>query len=181
MMIPPTIAALTPDGRLTAAQRRRVLIDISRRRIKPGSGSSYKFLERRTAMQSWPDLQPILAGLAWAIVGGVATRTYMPERATKYLDILVEQHDGSEVIRRLEAAGYRLVTELAIPGFLLLSPEGVEVDLLLGNFPWLTEALARPTRDPAGYPVLDLPYLILMKLETSRAQDVGDISRILSR
>ena len=34
-------------------------------------------------------------------------------------------------------------------------------------------------RDPAGYPVLDLPYLVLMKMETSRAQDVADLSKML--
>ena len=34
-------------------------------------------------------------------------------------------------------------------------------------------------RDPAGYPVLDLPYLVLMKMETSRAQDLADLSKML--
>ena len=34
-------------------------------------------------------------------------------------------------------------------------------------------------QDPAGYPVLDLPYLVLMKMETSRAQDLADLSKML--
>ena len=31
----------------------------------------------------------------------------------------------------------------------------------------------------AGYPVLDLPYLVLMKMEMSRAQDLADLSKML--
>jgi hypothetical protein len=41
------------------------------------------------------------------------------------------------------------------------------------------EALANLRQDPAGYPVLDLPYLVLMKMAISRAQDVADLSRML--
>lgn len=49
---------------------------------------------------------------------------------------------------------------------------------MLGDFPWLEEALAHPHRDAAGYPVLDLPYLVLMKLASSRVQDIADITRM---
>ena len=97
MRIPPAIAAVAPDGRLTPTQRRRILIEICRRRIRPGTGSGTEFLNRRTAMNPWPDLRPILHGIPWAIVGAVATRAYMPERATKDLDILVRRDDGGAV------------------------------------------------------------------------------------
>ena len=177
--IPPTIAAIAPDGQLTPAQRRRILIDICMRRIRPGTGSAPEFLRRRTAMNPWPDLRPILQGIPWAITGAVATRAYMPERATKDLDILVRREDGEEVRKRLEAAGYKAITPLAVPGFLFRSPEGVEVDVIFGDSPWIDEALAHPREDPAGYPVLDLPYLVLMKLESSRAQDTADVARML--
>ena len=40
-------------------------------------------------MNPWPDLRQVLTGIPWVVVGGVATRAYMPERATKDLDILV--------------------------------------------------------------------------------------------
>jgi hypothetical protein len=179
MDIPAAIAAVAPDGQLTPAQRRRILIDICRRRIRPGTGSSLEFLRRRTAMNPWPDLRPVLQGLPWVVIGAVATRAYMPERATKDLDILVRSEDGDEVRERLEAAGYTFITRLAVPGFLVHSPEGVEVDVVLGDYPWLDEALAHPRQDPAGFPVLDLPYLVLMKLESSRALDVADLSRML--
>lgn len=179
MGIPPAIAAVAPDGHPTPAQRRRILIDLCRRRIRPGTGSSVEFLRRRTAMNPWPDLRPILQGIPWAITGGVATRAYMPERVTQDLDILVRRQDGDEVRQRLEGAGYCYVSPLAVPGLLVRSPEGVEVDVLLGDAPWVEEALAQPRQDPAGYPVLDLPYLVLMKMASSRAQDVADTTRML--
>ena len=79
-------------------------------------------------MSPWPDLRPILGDIPWVIVGGVATRAYMPERATKDLDFLVRWRDGDEVRERLEAAGYHYVTHLAVPGFLARSPDGVDLD-----------------------------------------------------
>lgn len=130
-------------------------------------------------MHPWPDLRALLEGIPWAIAGAVATRAYMPERATRTLDILVRQADGGRVRERLEAAGYRPVSPLGVPGFLVQSPEGVEIDVIPGDFPWLEEALAHPRQDAAGYPVLDLPYLVLMKMASSRAQDIADIARML--
>jgi hypothetical protein len=179
MPIPPAIAAIAPDGKLTPAQRRRFLIDLSMRRIKPGTGSGHEFLQRRTAMNPWPDLRNVLQNIPWVIVGAVATRAYMPERATKDMDILIRPEDGDEVRERLEAAGYKFITPLAVPGFLMHSPEGVELDVILGDYPWLDEAFRRHAQDSAGYPVLDLPYLVIMKLASSRVQDTADISRML--
>ncbi len=179
MPIPPAIAAVAPDGRPTPAQRQRILIEICKRRIRPGTGRASEFLRRRTAMIPWPDLRPVLREIPWAVVGAVATRAYMPERATQDLDILVRREDGEAVRRRLQEAGYTFVAPLAVPGFSVRSPDGVEVDVILGEAPWLPEALASLRQDPAGYPVLDLPYLVLMKLASSRRVDIGDLSRML--
>jgi hypothetical protein len=103
----------------------------------------------------------------------------MPERATKDLDILVRLQDGDVVQARLVAAGYKIVSRLAVPGFLVRAPDGAEIDVILGSYPWLSEALAQVQHDPAGYPVLDLPYLVIMKLAASRVQDTADLSRML--
>ncbi len=108
-------------------------------------------------MNPWPDLRPVLQGIPWAIAGGVATRAYMPERMTKDLDILVHEKDGEETVRRLEQAGYRVVSRLAVGGYLMLAPDGVELDVIFGNYPWLAEALSHPQQDAAGYPVIGLP------------------------
>jgi hypothetical protein len=103
----------------------------------------------------------------------------MPERATKDMDVLVDYADRDEVVRRLQEAGYSMVSPLAVPGYLFRSPEGVEVDVIFGRYPWLRKALQQPRFDAAGYPVIALPYLILMKLTAQRAQDWADVSRML--
>ena len=130
-------------------------------------------------MNPWPDLRPVLTGIPWAVVGGVATRAYMPERATRDLDILVRLQDEVAVQARLVAVGYKIVSRLAVPGFLVRAPDGAEIDVILGSYPWLAEALKHVRYDPAGYPVLDLPYLVIMKLAASRVQDTADLSRML--
>ena len=89
--IPAAIARIAPDGNLSARQKRRFMINMLKRRMHPGAGSSKDFLRRRTAMNPWPDLRLILQGIDWVIVGGVATRAYMPERMTRDLDILVDR------------------------------------------------------------------------------------------
>lgn len=103
----------------------------------------------------------------------------MPERMTGDLDILVHHHDGDAALARLNDAGYEVASELSIPGYMLNAPDGTEIDLLLIPFEWLDDALQPDKTDPAGYPVLGLPYLVLMKMETSRPQDLGDLSRML--
>jgi len=177
--VPPAIAKIAPDGNLTPRQKRRFMIDMLLRRVRPGTGSSHEFMRRRTAMNPWPDLRPILTDIDWVIVGGVATRSYMPERMTKDLDILIREQDSEAVITRLETAGYRVSSRLSIPGVLMVSPEGTEVDILFGTYPWLGEALKQVNTDAAGYPTIGLPYLILLKMEAQRAQDWADVSRML--
>jgi hypothetical protein len=177
--VPPAIARIAPDGNLTPRQKRRFMIDMLLRRVRPGTGSSHEFMRRRTAMNPWPDLRPILNGIDWVIVGGVATRAYMPERMTKDLDILVHESDGNTAVKKLERAGYRMASRLAVPGYLMISTEGTEVDILFGNHPWLKEALRNPARDLAGYPVIKLPYLVMMKMEAQRTRDLGDLGTIL--
>jgi hypothetical protein len=177
--IPPAIARIAPDGNLTPRQRRHFLIDLARRRVRPGTGSSAEFMQRRTALHPWPDLRSILEGIDWMIIGGVATRTYMPERVTKDLDILVDRTDGPEVIERMKKAGYLVVSELAVPGYLLRSAEDIEIDVLFGRYRWLKEAFAQTERDAAGYPVISLPFLVILKMAANRGRDVGDLTTML--
>jgi len=128
-----------------------------------------------------PNLVEILGPIPWAVVGALAARHYMPERATQDLDIAVLGNDAPEVRHRLRQAGFRYVGELAIPGSSWVSPEGMSVDVLELNAPWAELALqaAQENRDRAGFPILPLPYLILMKFEAGRLQDLADIARML--
>jgi len=155
------------------------MLDLCLQRARPGSGSAPEFLRRRTAMHPWPDLRSILQGIPWLIVGGVATRAYMPERATQDMDILIRRADADRVWQKLQSAGYTRVSELAIPGFVARSPDNIELDVLYGDAAWLDEALQHPETDAAGYPVIGLPYLVLMKLASARAQDMADLARML--
>ena len=179
LLLSSSIARAAPEGELTVRQHRRIMIDMCLRRQKPGTGTSSLGLRERTAMNPWPDLRDVLKGIPWVIAGGVATRAYMPERATKDLDVLVRAGDGDVVLARLESAGYELVSTLGIPGYVLRSPDDVEIDVLLSDAAWLSEAFAQVGHDAAGLPVLALPYLVLMKLTAMRSQDWADVSRML--
>jgi hypothetical protein len=159
--------------------RRKLLLEMAIRRARPGAGSADVFLRERTAIVTWPDLSEILTGLPWAVVGAVATRTYMPERATQDLDILVMANDAREVRSRLERFGYTKVQELVIGGVTWRSPSGGLVDVIESGEAWVRMALQDLRRDPQGLPVLSRPYLVLMKVQAGRAQDLADAARML--
>jgi hypothetical protein len=166
-----------------AKNLRRTLIEIARRRQRPGSGSSHTFLTRRTAEMKWLDLTPVLTGVTWAVVGAVATRHYMPERVTKDIDVLVATADSKVTRQKLKAAGFTYKGELSIGGSQWISPDGQELDVLEGAESWWSQALqeAQSNRDLQGLPILPLPYLALMKFKASRLQDVADLSRMLGQ
>lgn len=134
-------------------------------------------------MVTWPDLRQILGDIRWATVGGVATRHYMPERATVDLDILIAAEDASAAREHLTQAGYQYLQELAVGGSTWRSPEGVQIDVLELNEPWIAQALieAQQNRDLQGLPILPLPYFVLMKFRSGRAQDVADLTRMLGQ
>lgn len=159
--------------------QRKTFISLALKRAVAGSGSAYDFLAQRTAGMRVLDFRKILTGVRWALVGGVATRAYMPERSTVDVDILVHTHDAERVRELLSAAGFTLTQQLLIPGASWKAPDGSVVDILERPDEWVTDALADPPVDAQGFPVLSLPFLILMKLQSSRVQDLADISRML--
>ena len=130
-------------------------------------------------MNPWPDLRTIMKGIQWALIGGVATRAYMVERLTKDMDIVVHERDGNAAVKKLQDAGYRVVSKLAVPGYLMLAPDETELDIIFGRYRWLKDALNHPRQDPAGYPVVALPYLVILKMAAQRPQDWADVSRML--
>ncbi len=164
--------------------RRRLFIDISKRKLRVGTGSSEGFLAKRTTHMIWTDLYPILNPLHFAVVGGVATRLYMPERSTKDLDVVIAVSDVKQAYARLKQSGFVLQAELGlIQGSTWLSPEGQEIDILEGHEPWWPQALreAQNNHDKQGLPILPLHYLVLMKYQTGCAQDLADIERMLGQ
>lgn len=159
--------------------RRRVFLDIARRRARSGTGSALSFLEQRMATKQWPDLSSALGDIPWAVIGGVATRAYMPERATQDLDVLIAQADAEAAHARLRSAGFEPLGSLSIGGTAWRTPTGVLMDLVESQEPWVDEALENLQTDPQGLPVPSLPYLVLIKVHASRTQDLADVSRML--
>ena len=131
----------------------------------------------------WPDLTSILSPIRWAVVGAVATRLYMPERMTQDLDIVIQTVDGSQARQKLAAAGFVYRGELSIGGSSWTAPNGELIDILEGDDVWWTEAIAdaQSNRDAQGLPVVPLPYLVLIKFQAGRVQDIADVTRMLGQ
>ncbi|NES22577.1 MAG: hypothetical protein F6K41_27570 [Symploca sp. SIO3E6] len=161
------------------AEKRKYFIDLVKKRVQPGTGSSRDFLNRRTWNQAVTNLNKIIKQAPFVVVGGVATRLYMPERMTLDLDILVKSEDAELVYDDLEQAGGQKIAELSIAGSQWQLLDGTSLDVLEVNDTWATEAIANPNYAPDGLPIVDLPYLVLMKLIAGRSQDLADISRML--
>jgi hypothetical protein len=141
----------------------------------------------RTARNPVVNIRDILPYEAFVIVGGIATRLYMPERKTDDADILIRASDRATVHERLRAGGAANVEELDLRGSTLrlsgsswVLADGLSLDVIEGVGAWVERALSQPVTEPAtGLPFVALPYLVLLKLDASRAQDVADLSRML--
>jgi hypothetical protein len=126
-----------------------------------------------------PDLNSLLAGVDYVVVGGTATSLYMPLRTTKDVDVLVARRDETKVEAVLRQIGASFLGRLTISRTSWKLPGGEVLDVLSSDASWVDEAMRQPNRDAAGLPIIPLPYLVLLKLEASRAIDIGDLSRML--
>ena len=162
-----------------SSQKRKTFLSLVKKRVQPGSGSSLSFLHKRTWSYSVSNLNLILTQAPFVIVGGVATRLYMPERMTLDLAILIKAEDARKIYQDLENAGGKKIGILNIPGSQWQLSDNTSLDVLEGDDEWVTEAVSKPNYAPDGLPIIDLSYLILMKLSASRTQDLADVSRML--
>ena len=162
-----------------SSQKRKIFLSLVKKRVQPGSGSGLNFLHKRTWSYSVSNLNLILTQAPFVIVGGVATRLYMPERMTLDLAILIKTKDTRKIYQDLENAGGKKIGNLNIPGSQWQLPDNTSLDVLEGDDEWVAEAVSKPNYAPDGLPIIDLPYLILMKLSASRTQDLADVSRML--
>ena len=167
----------------SSSRTRRILLDLAMKRQRPGTGSAREFLIKRTTTMVWPNLKPVLEPIEWAVVGAVATRLYMPERATLDFDIIIRAAEGKEARRKLSAAGFIYRGELSVGGSSWTTPEDESVDVLESKDKWLIQALeeAQTNKDSQGLPIMPLQYLALMKFRSGRVQDLADITRMLGQ
>ena len=131
----------------------------------------------------WPDLTQVLGDTAFAVVGAVATRLYAPERNTRDLDVVVVADEAATAREKLRNAGWQQVGELSIGGSSWRSALGEEVDVIEVRDSWWPQAIseAQENRDAQKLPILPMPYLVLMKFQSSRTVDIGDIARMLGQ
>ncbi|MDP2660071.1 MAG: hypothetical protein Q8R28_05025, partial [Dehalococcoidia bacterium] len=139
----------------STAARRSAYLDIMRRRIHPGRGSSLALLRSRESYPM-PDLNALFSGLRFVVVGGTATSHYMPKRMTRDVDILVTAADAPAAERALVRAGatsegpLNIDNPLQIKGTSWKLSDGSYLDVLWSARPWVKKALASPNRDSAG-------------------------------
>ncbi|MBT9588561.1 hypothetical protein IV102_34810 [bacterium] len=170
-----------------AKNRRRLFLHRGLRKRPLGSGSN---LERLMDLPRDPlQVNPgeLFGDIAVVVVGGVAIRVYSPERATKEIDLLVDHKRFADASRRLLDSGYIRDETLFSPNASLglygeaWFKEGKLIDLLSTPQLWGQKALVKPVVDSTGLPMVRLPYLVLMKFDSARAQDQADLSRMLGR
>lgn len=130
-------------------------------------------------MYAVPDLRSLLPQTPFVVVGGVATRLYMPERMTLDIDILILAEDAAGVCQALEVAGASRQGSLTIGGTTWQLHGGTVLDVIESGEAWAREAVYNPVEDATGLPIIRLPYLVLMKLAAGRVQDLADMTRML--
>ena len=161
------------------ARRRKQFISLVMKRVQPGTGSGLDFLKKRTWTYPVTDIKAIVKKTPFVIVGGIATRLYMPERMTLDLDILVLDQNAKSLYAELAKAGSLKIGELGIPGSQWELADGTSLDVIESNADWARVAIATPNIAPNGLPIIALPYLVLMKLQSARTQDLSDVSRMM--
>ena len=169
----------------TASGRRRFYLDVGLRKRPMWSGSAMDSLMQSPREMLSINMATLFGDIDAAIVGGVATRAYSPERVTQDIDVLVEQARYDEAARALERRGWRKVRDLVFPASLLgvygsaWLKDGQKLDVLATDQPWAEEALAEKAYDQTGLRVIGLPYLVMMKIDSARGIDQGDLTRML--
>lgn len=152
---------------------------MAERRARAGSGSSPDVLRERTQAYGSPDLSFLKGRVEFVIVGGLATRLYMPERMTLHVDILIPLEELAHVESVLENAGCKKLGVLTIGGSTWRLPDKWNLDVMALDEPWVVTAIHDTVIGKDGLSYIALPYLVLMKLSSGRVQDLADISRML--
>jgi len=79
----------------------------------------------------------------------------------------------------LRQIGATAIRSLSIGGHTFRLSSGLELDVLESSAAWTQCALDHPTTVSAGWPVIGVPFLVLMKLDAGRERDLRDIALIV--
>lgn len=177
-------------GVVTAGERRRFFLSQTLRRRPIGSGSD---LERLMVLPrervGFMALQ-YFKGIDAMLIGAHAANAYMPSRNTADVDVLVRSGAFQPTEAAFERDGWKRGRTLLFPnaklglhGTAWTHPvTNEEVDLITSAQSWVNAAFdAEAVLDSNGARVIPLPFLVLMKLDSARVTDQGDLSRMLGR
>ncbi|MGH7736648.1 MAG: hypothetical protein ACREMP_02080 [Candidatus Tyrphobacter sp.] len=124
------------------------------------------------------------------LAGAHAANAYMPPRNTADVDFIVPHHRFSDAEAALAREGWKRSRGLVFPnanlglyGSAWRHPEANEyLGVLSSPQRWVEGAFdAQVSRAQNGARVLPLSFLVLMKLDSSRTTDQGDLGRMLGR
>ncbi|MHB8141835.1 MAG: hypothetical protein ACYDHD_11405 [Vulcanimicrobiaceae bacterium] len=168
-----------------ASARRRFYLSRSLRKHPIGAGSNLSALMALPRIPLPMNFAELFQNEPWCLIGGVATRAYMPERTTRDIDILVAHPATIDKILRDNTWTYD--QELFFPNTTLAlcgtsyHKDHIVLDVFSSEQTWVAEALRTPTYDQTGVRVAPLAYLVLMKIDSARGVDQGDLQRMLGR
>lgn len=118
--------------------------------------------------------------LRYVIVGGVASAQYQPARFTEDIDLMILSEASATVEKALCQAGWTQLGIISFGGSSWQSPTDELIDLLHApDETWVSAALASPVETSEGLQIIDLPYLLILKLSATRAVDISDIVGML--
>lgn len=126
-------------------------------------------------------LRHYLGQVSFVIVGGLATRLYMPERMTLDVDILVRVEDFPAAEEALRSTRCDRLGPLTVGGSSWRLPGGDVLDVVALADVWVAEAIRCAVCDDDGQPCARLQDLVVMKLTAGRVQDLADVSRMLGQ
>ena len=169
----------------TAAGRRRFYLDVGLRKRPMGSGSAMDTLMQSPREKLFIIMENLFGDIPAIVAGGVATRAYSPERKTKDIDILISHARYDDAIAGLGPLGWRHDGKLFFRNGLLglygsaWLKDDQKLNVMATHQPWAEQALSQHSYDQTGLRIIPLPYLVLMKIDSARGIDQGDLTRML--
>lgn len=143
---------------------------------------------RGTTVDWWRDVSNKLneGGVRNAAAGAIAANAYMPPRQTADFDLMIELDKLTTANEILTDDGWKFIGDLdryeRLEGtaWRSLRDESRLVDVIGLPNDWGRTAIADAQDNVVGgIPTLTLPFLVITKLISSRAQDTADLARAL--